>query len=121
MSKALSRTLYLLSILAWIIGGLLLARGLMGSTILPNGTISHIAHPGSVRIGLIVLIAGGVLAFIAWIGALIRTAQLGRWGWFVCLLLFSGIAMLVYIFIGPKYPARPPMPVTTPPYGGYGY
>jgi hypothetical protein len=45
---------------------------------------------------------------IAWIGALIKTAQLGQWLWFVLVLLLSGtvIMMLVYIFAGPTKPAN---------------
>jgi hypothetical protein len=38
---------------------------------------------------------------VAWIGALIRTAQSGRWGWFVLLLLFSGVSLLIYLLWGP--------------------
>ncbi|BCL83037.1 hypothetical protein ccbrp13_55020 [Ktedonobacteria bacterium brp13] len=53
--------------------------------------------------GLLVFI-GGILVLIAWIGALIKTAKLGRWGWFVCLIIFSGITLLIYIFWGPTTP-----------------
>jgi hypothetical protein len=105
MRKTLSRTLYLLSLLAWMIGGFLLVRGLVHAL---------------ATLGVLALLAtGGVLACVAWIGALIRTAQLGRWRWFICLLLFSGLALLLYIFIGPQYPAYPVIPVTTP-YAGRG-
>lgn len=115
MSKTLSRTLYVLGILVWIIGGCLLLRSLVGSALLP-----YLAHSVTTTLGICALVAGGVLACISWIGALIRTARLGRWRWFVCLLLFSGVALLLYIFIGPPPPAHPLIPVTTPPYGGYG-
>jgi hypothetical protein len=114
VSKALSRTLYLLGLLAWLIGGLLLLRAQMGHAVLPYGTISQAARSLLVALGVCALLAGGALAGISWIGALIQTARLGRRGWFVCLLLFSGLALLVYIFRGPQYPAQPPIPVTTP-------
>lgn len=115
MSKTLSRTLYMLSLLAWIIGGCLLLRGLVGGAVLP-----YAAYPAATTIGVLALCAGLVLACISWIGALIRTARLGSWRWFVCLLLFSGIALLLYIFIGPQAPVHPLIPVTTPPYNRYG-
>lgn len=118
MSRSLSRALYLLAILAWTIGGLLLVRGPGGSAFLPHGAINQ--APAAVVLAIPALLAGGVLAGISWIGALICTARLGRWSWFICLLLFSGIALLPYIFIGPQYPARPLIPVTTPPCCRYG-
>lgn len=119
MSKSLSRTLYLLGILLAIAGSILLVRGYMGGTILPNGTM-HPVHAGSAVIGAVLDVAAVVLGFVAWVGALVRTAQLRRWGWFICLLIFSGITMLLYIFFGPTTSTFPSLPVTTPPYGGYG-
>lgn len=119
MNKSLSRLLYLLSILCAIVGSLLLARGYMGSTMLPDGT-THLAHTGSAVIGIVLEFIAIVFAFIAWIGALIRMARLRRWGWFTCLIIFSSIAMLFYIFFGPKTATYPSMSITTPPYGGFG-
>ena len=120
MSKSLSRTLYLLSILAAIVGGLLLARAFAGHTTTVNGTVTYVAHGGLAALGSTIGVVSVILALVAWIGALVRMAQLGHWVWFVFLILFSGITMLLYIFFGPKYPSRPPMPVTTPPYGNFG-
>ncbi|MGL4176728.1 MAG: hypothetical protein ACRCSN_11680 [Dermatophilaceae bacterium] len=63
------------------------------------------AVPGTnYALGLIGLALAGlatVMAFVALVGALVRTAQLARWGWFVLLLLFSSIALLVYVIVGP--------------------
>lgn len=119
MSRSLSRLFYLASILIAIIGYLLVARGYAHSTILPNGT-RHPAHVTSVVIGIILSSIAGVLGLAAWVGALFKTARLHRWGWFICLLLFSGITLLLYVFFGPTTPSYPPMPMTTPPYGGFG-
>jgi hypothetical protein len=47
-------------------------------------------------------------------------APLGHWIWFVFLLLFSGIALLLYIFFGPKTPTRAVMTAHAPPAGGFG-
>jgi len=116
MSKTLCRTLYMLGLLACLLGGFLLVCGLVTTTALQDGSRDQAVAAMCV---LALLAVGGVLACVAWIGALIRTAQLGCWRWFLCLLLFSGLAMLLYIFLGPHYPAYPVIPVTTP-YAGRG-
>ncbi len=116
MRKSVSRTLYLLAILCTIVAGVLVFLGLQGSTVNAiqtgtysfSGTITSIGNPTLFYAGIAVAGIGGLLSLIAWIGALIRTAQLGRWGWFVCLIIFSGITMLIYIFAGPTTPANQP-------------
>lgn len=50
---------------------------------------------------VILAIVGGIVFAVAWVGALLRTARLGSWGWFLFLLFLSVIALLVYIFWGP--------------------
>lgn len=68
-------------------------------------------------------IAGGVIGgLIAWIGALLNTAQLERKTWFLVLLLtgifnFGFIAMIAYVLAGPDgtaVAARQPAPATIP-------
>lgn len=115
MRKSVSRTLYLLALVFSIAAVVLIVLGLQGSTIttLQNGSsnvgaLTNVGNPGLFFAGIAVSIVGGVLLLIAWIGALVRTAQLGRWGWFVCLIVLSGITMLLYIFIGPTTPANQP-------------
>ncbi len=115
MRKSVSRTLYLLAIVCSIGAVVLVFLGLNGTTItaLPSNAsytdvINSVNNPALVIAGAAVAVIGSILALIAWIGALIRTAQLGRWGWFVGLLVLSGITMLVYIFAGPTTPARQP-------------
>jgi hypothetical protein len=55
--------------------------------------------------GSVVLWAlGALLGTFAWIGALVRMAQLRRWGWFAALLLIN-VAMFMYIHHGPDEPA----------------
>lgn len=125
MKKSTSRTLYLLAILLHIVGIAVFVYGAVGSNLGDLNSLASSGHlfvssdmsnPLFTAIGALVFALGGLLALIAWIGALIRTAQLGRWVWFVFLLLFSGITMLIYIFAGPttradrlmstQYPAR---------------
>ena len=86
MKKSLSRILYLSGLVLSFIGGALLQA---------SSTVAY------ALIGVAV-----VLILAAWIGSLITTAKLGRWGWFVCLIIFSSITMLVYIFWGPKTSAK---------------
>ena len=57
-------------------------------------------------IGVLSLIGGSIAGLIAWIGALINTAQLPDKAWFVLLLLlgifsFGFVAMLAYVIAGP--------------------
>ena len=119
MSKPLSRLFYLAGILFAIIGTLLVVRGYANSRVLPNGSL-HPANTAAAVIGIILCSLATVLALAAWIGALFKMARLHRWGWFICLLIFSGITLLLYIFFGPTTARYPYMPTTTPPYGGFG-
>jgi len=116
MRKSVSRNLYLLALLFTIVAAVLVLLGLQGSTINTvqtgpysfSGSLTSIGNPPVFFAGTAVAAIGAILSLIAWFGALIRTAQLGRWGWFVCLIIFSGITMLVYIFAGPTTRAGQP-------------
>ena len=55
---------------------------------------------------LLALVAGGIAGLVAWIGALLNTAQLDSKAWFLILLglgvwNFGIVAMLVYVIAGP--------------------
>ena len=52
-------------------------------------------------IGGIILFIGGIFSLVSWIGALVAVAKQSRWGWFVCIFLFSYIAELIYLIAGP--------------------
>lgn len=57
--------------------------------------------------GVLVMIGAGVVQFVAWVGAVINTAQLENKAWFVVLLVtgllsFGFIAMVVYVIAGPE-------------------
>ena len=65
------------------------------------------SNPTMFTAGYAVMAVGGLLILISWIGALIRTAVLGRWGWFVVLLVLGLIGLLlivqlIYVFFGPN-------------------
>jgi hypothetical protein len=55
------------------------------------------------------------LATIAWIGALIRSAKMQTWGWFVVVLLFSGLGTLIYAIAGPSDQQVPATAYYPPP------
>ena len=109
MKKSLTRTLYLIALLLCIVGGVVYGIGIAQSFQIDPATGTAVATSLSplFLVGLVVLLAGSAIALVAWIGALIKLAQSGRWGWFVCMILFSGITMLIYIFAGPEAPAVP--------------
>ena len=110
MSKSLTRNLYLIAILGLIVGIVIATVGATQTTTAADGTPTLSGTGATLAlVGLALYVIAGILAFVAWIGALIKTAQLKRWGWFVCLIVFSGITMLVYIFAGPETePAQVP-------------
>ncbi len=66
-------------------------------------------------IGVLALIGGSIAGLVAWIGALINTAQLEDKTWFVLLLVlgllsFGFVAMLAYVIAGPDATRRPSPP-----------
>lgn len=116
MKKSVSRVLYLLAILLDIGGVAVFVYGAGGGNM---DTFNSLAASGHLFVaadmsnsmltglGFLMVALAGLLALIAWIGALVKTARLGRWGWFVFLILFSSITLLIYIFAGPTTSTRP--------------
>lgn len=99
MRNSRSRNLYLIGLLLVIVG--LFWRLVDLSNHLPASTGNT---PAVILITGLMFLVGGILMTVAWIGALVRTAQIQRWGWFVFLLVLSGITMLAYSFAGPETP-----------------
>lgn len=52
-------------------------------------------------ISFLFFLLGVILAFVAWILGLIKTAQAQAWGWFVVVLLLSPLGSLIYGIAGP--------------------
>ena len=110
MSKAYSRILYLVGLGVILVATVPLVFGLLGSTFTPtylaNGGVEHqlisFGNPALFWLAIGMYVVGGITAFVGYIGALIRMAQLEQWLWFILLLVFSGVTMLVYIFVGPE-------------------
>jgi hypothetical protein len=128
MHKTLIRKLFVGSLIA-LAGGLVLLAvtgglAIANSSLVKNGhdvTGIHATALGWVMIGLagvaiLVLIAAAVTQFVAWVGAVINTAQLQDKTWFIVLLVsgllsFGFIAMLIYLIAGPA----DPQPITVVP------
>jgi len=60
----------------------------------------------AVDIGLVLYLGGVIAAVVAWIMGLIKTAQIGRWGWFAAVLLLPVLGSLLYGLVGPTTRAK---------------
>lgn len=110
MSKAHSRNWYLVGVGICLLATIPLIFGLIGSTYtttyLPNGGVVQqlisFGNPILFWLAIGMYVVGGITTFVGYLGALIKMAQLEQWLWFILLIAFSGITMLVYIFVGPE-------------------
>lgn len=105
MRKRLSTRIYAAAWAVWVVALFTFAATAnvvrSGSTVVAAGT-----SPLATTAWIIAFLAGLVM-LVTWIGALIRLAQLRRWGWFaaVCLtqLVMLGIfGMVAYALGGPE-------------------
>jgi len=80
-----------------------------------------------VVVGTLAIIGGVIGQFVAWIGAVLGTAQLDDKTWFLVLLLlgvfsFGSVAMLAYVIAGPDGPTsaakQRTAPIAAVPAGG---
>ena len=118
MSKGQSRVWFLVGVGIALLATVPLVFGLLGSTFStvypPSGGVVHeliaFGNPALFWLAISMSVVGGIVAFVGYLGALIKMAQLEQWIWFILLLVFSGITMLVYIFAGPETSARPQPP-----------
>jgi hypothetical protein len=113
-------------ILLLIAGGIAYANGsfVMDGPDIVGVTSTPLTWSMIALAGLAVLTMFGALIaqFVAWIGAVVNTAQLPDKTWFAVLLVmgllsFGFIAMVIYIIAGPKdpEPARQPAPLSVEP------
>ena len=112
MSKRTIGILFTLCILMALVGAGLIVAGVVGSTFTTtsNGetTTGHITSFGNLPlfvVGVVLASLAGIPYLIAWIGALINLARLQQWAWFVIVLVFHGIALLIYLIAGPTTPS----------------
>jgi hypothetical protein len=110
MRRSLIRILYLSGLGVILLGViLLLVSFASGATTTTNAYGGTTTTPNNVAlfvaaIGIICL--GAIPVLVAWIGALVRTAQLQEWVWFVLLLVFQGVTLLAYVIAGPDQPRQ---------------
>ncbi|HEX9070167.1 MAG TPA: hypothetical protein VF807_15465 [Ktedonobacterales bacterium] len=114
MRKSVIRTLYLAGAAVLVVGLILTIAGIAGGASLTyyGSTASTPGNPTLFAIGLIIVVLAVIPMIIAWIMALVRTAQRSDWVWFILLLVINA-SMLVYIFV-----PDPPLTPTAPLYQG---
>jgi hypothetical protein len=108
MSKRTIGILSILSFLLALVSAGLIVTGIVGiawlSTAGGNTTSSHstgIANLPLFIVGVIIASLALVVHLTARAGALVTLARLQHWGWFVLVLVFQGIAVLLYLIAGP--------------------
>lgn len=110
MSKVYSRNFFLAGLTICLLATIPLIFGLIGSTTettqLANGgfqtQVTSFGNAGLFWLAIGMYIVGAISCFTGYVGALIKMARLDQWIWFILLLAFSGVTMLVYIFVGPE-------------------
>lgn len=90
MSRASVRKVFVTGLVVWIVGAVLAAL----STRSGQGSGSTLYAAGLILVGI-----GVVIEVISWIIALISSAVLGRWGWFIVTLILGLIGLLLVIMI----------------------
>lgn len=103
MSRATVRKVFLLGLVLGIVGAVIAALTMHGG----QAQSSSVYAAGVALAGI-----GGLIVAISWILALISTAVLGRWGWFIVMLVLGLIGlmlimMIIYSFVGPTARRNP--------------
>ena len=112
MRKSRTGLIFIVGVVAAIVGAILFGVGAQASqqvsSQLASGDYSSLSTGGG--IGLLIAAIGGLLIFISWLSALIRTAIIGRWGWFVVMLILGLLIsplmwlwMLIYLIAAADY------------------
>ena len=96
MNRSLIRTLYLVGLVLEAVGAFFIVFGLQGR------------GPSFLWIGVPLVAIASITLLVVWISALVKTLQIRSWLWFISLLVFSGLALLLYVFIGPQQPSTAP-------------
>ncbi len=90
MSRVVIRKVFVTGLVVGVVGAILLLLAMPGGQ-LANGQLYNA--------GLLLSGFGGVLEVVSWIMALVASALLGRWGWFVALLILGLIGLLLLVMI----------------------
>ena len=97
MSRATVRKVFVTGLVVWVVGMVLMLLTH------PSGQAPNTAVYAA---GLMLVAAGILVGIVSWILALISSAILGRWGWFIVTLILGIIGllplvMIVYSLVGP--------------------
>jgi hypothetical protein len=92
----------------FLLSGISMASWLVAITLLVAGAAND-NNPTAI-VGLVLLLLGFLLAFLPWILAIVKTARLGRWGWFIALVMVGlmnfilgpALITLIYGIFGPE-------------------
>lgn len=95
----------ILSILLSLMGAGLIVVGIIGSPLTTAVHSTGFANLPLFVTGVVIASLALALHLIAWVGALTNLARLQYWGWFVLVLVFHGLAVLVYLIVAPPTPA----------------
>ena len=100
MSRATVRKVFVTGLVVWVVGGILVLLTMKGG----QASNSSIYTAGLALLGI-----GGVIEVVSWIMAMISSIILGRWGWFIVLLILGLIGllliiMIIYSILGPTQP-----------------
>jgi hypothetical protein len=110
MRRSLIRILYLSGLGVILLGVILLLVSFAnGATTTTNAYGGTSTTPNNVALfvaAIVIICLGAIPVLVAWIGALVRTAQLQEWVWFVLLLVFQGVTLLAYVIAGPDQPRQ---------------
>ncbi|MBA3825548.1 MAG: hypothetical protein H0X24_16825 [Ktedonobacterales bacterium] len=119
MSKPAIRNLSLGSLAGAILGFVFLFLSFIGAATQTTSDpatgattvhINSVGNPALLVLSILLFIVAGIVGFIAWIGALIRTAKVQRWAWFAAILVIGPVVALIYSFVGPDAPSAPAYP-----------
>jgi hypothetical protein len=100
MSRAVVRKVFVTGLVVGVVGVILAFLSMKGGQA-PNSSVY--------AAGLALAGIGAVIEVVSWIMALVSSAILGAWGWFIVLLILGVIGlllviMILYSLIGPTQP-----------------
>jgi len=124
MTKSNVTRLFMGSLIAIVAGVFVVALGFMialatGTFVLEGPDVTGFQLSSSAPaafslafVGMLAIVGGGIVQFVAWIGAVVNTSRIEDKTWFIVLLLlgllsFGFVAMLVYVLAGPDGTATP--------------
>lgn len=71
-------------------------------------------------VAVVVFVFSGIVGFIGWISAIIRSARMQTWNWFVVILVLSGLGTLIYAIAGPADQVAAAAAAPSPGYAASG-